>query len=40
MENEAQKVFNVRNSPKVGVMVEVGERYAEFLGSRFAGIAK
>jgi hypothetical protein len=26
---KAQKVVNVRRNPKVGVMVEVGERYAE-----------
>src|ERR1700736_577283 len=34
---KAQKVVNVRRNPKVGVMVEVGERYADFRGVMIRG---
>jgi len=34
---KAQKVVNVRRNPKVGVMVEVGERYADFRGIMIRG---
>src|SRR5712692_4423500 len=34
---KAQKVVNVRRNPKVGGMVEVGERYADFRGVMIRG---
>jgi nitroimidazol reductase NimA-like FMN-containing flavoprotein (pyridoxamine 5'-phosphate oxidase superfamily) len=34
---KAQKVVNVRRNPKVAVMVEVGERYADFRGVMIRG---
>ena len=34
---KAQKVVNVRRNPKVCVMVEVGERYADFRGVMIRG---
>ena len=34
---KAQKVVNVRRNPKVSVMVEVGERYADFRGIMIRG---
>jgi nitroimidazol reductase NimA-like FMN-containing flavoprotein (pyridoxamine 5'-phosphate oxidase superfamily) len=34
---KAQKVVNARRNPKVGVMVEVGERYADFRGVMIRG---
>ena len=34
---KAQKVLNVRRNPKVAVMVEVGERYADFRGIMIRG---
>ena len=34
---KAQKVLNVRRNPKVGVMIETGERYAEFRGVLIRG---
>jgi general stress protein 26 len=34
---KAQKVVNVRRNPKVGVLVEVGERYADFRGVMIRG---
>jgi PPOX class probable F420-dependent enzyme len=34
---KAQKVLNVRRNPKVGVMVEVGERYTDFRGVMIRG---
>src|SRR5713101_9485493 len=34
---KAQKVLNVRRNPKVAVMVEVGERYADFRGVMIRG---
>jgi general stress protein 26 len=34
---KAQKVVNVRRNSKVGVMVEVGERYADFRGVMIRG---
>ena len=34
---KAQKVVNVRRNPKVGVMVEAGERYADFRGVMIRG---
>jgi len=34
---KAQKVVNVRRNTKVGVMVEVGERYADFRGVMIRG---
>lgn len=34
---KAQKVVNVRRNPKVCVMVEVGERYANFRGIMIRG---
>src|SRR5580693_3151029 len=34
---KAQKVLNARRNPKVGVMVEVGERYADFRGVMVRG---
>jgi len=34
---KAQKVVNVRRNAKVGVMVEVGERYADFRGVMIRG---
>src|ERR1700686_3894329 len=37
---KAQKVVNVRRNPKVGVMVEVGERYADFRGIMIRGLCE
>jgi PPOX class probable F420-dependent enzyme len=34
---KAQKVVNVRRNPKVGVMVEAGQRYAELRGVMIRG---
>jgi PPOX class probable F420-dependent enzyme len=34
---KAQKVLNVRRNPRVGVMIETGERYAEFRGVLIRG---
>jgi nitroimidazol reductase NimA-like FMN-containing flavoprotein (pyridoxamine 5'-phosphate oxidase superfamily) len=34
---KAQKVVNVRRNPKVSMMVEVGERYADFRGVMIRG---
>jgi PPOX class probable F420-dependent enzyme len=34
---KAQKVLNARRNPKVGVMVEVGERYSEYRGVMIRG---
>jgi PPOX class probable F420-dependent enzyme len=34
---KAQKVLNVRRNPKVAVMVEVGEHYADFRGVMVRG---
>src|SRR5712691_1278029 len=34
---KAQKVLNVRRNPKVTVMIEAGERYAEFRGVMIRG---
>jgi PPOX class probable F420-dependent enzyme len=34
---KAQKVVNVRRNPKVAVMIETGERYAEFRGLMIRG---
>src|SRR5216684_3738878 len=34
---KAQKVVNIRRNPKVGVMVETGERYADFRGVMIRG---
>jgi PPOX class probable F420-dependent enzyme len=34
---KAQKVLNARRNPKVGVMVEVGERYNEYRGVMIRG---
>jgi nitroimidazol reductase NimA-like FMN-containing flavoprotein (pyridoxamine 5'-phosphate oxidase superfamily) len=34
---KAQKVVNIRRNPKVAVMVEVGERYADFRGIMIRG---
>jgi len=34
---KAQKVINVRRNPKVGVMIEVGEPYADFRGVMIRG---
>ncbi len=37
---KAQKVLNVRRNPKVGVMVEVGERYSEYRGVMIRGVCE
>ena len=37
---KAQKVLNARRNPKVGVMVEVGERYSEYRGVMIRGICE
>jgi PPOX class probable F420-dependent enzyme len=34
---KAQKVLNARRNPKVGVMVEVGDRYSEYRGVLIRG---
>jgi len=34
---KAQKVLNARRNPKVGVMVEVGDRYSEYRGVMIRG---
>jgi PPOX class probable F420-dependent enzyme len=34
---KAQKVLNVRRNPKVGVMIETGQHYAEFRGVMIRG---
>jgi PPOX class probable F420-dependent enzyme len=34
---KAQKVLNARRNPKVGVMIETGQRYAEFRGVMIRG---
>lgn len=34
---KAQKVVNIRRNPKVGVMIEVGERYSDFRGLMIRG---
>jgi PPOX class probable F420-dependent enzyme len=34
---KAQKVLNVRRNPKVGVMIETGQAYAEFRGVMIRG---
>lgn len=34
---KAQKVINIRHNPKVGVMVETGEHYAEYRGVMIRG---
>jgi general stress protein 26 len=37
---KAQKVLNARRNPKVGVMVEVGERYSEYRGVLIRGLCE
>jgi PPOX class probable F420-dependent enzyme len=37
---KAQKVLNARRNPKVGVMVEVGDRYSEYRGVMIRGICE
>ena len=34
---KAQKVLNARRNPKVGVMIEVGDRYSEYRGVMIRG---
>lgn len=34
---KAQKVVNIRHNPKVGVMIETGEQYAEYRGVMIRG---
>src|SRR6266508_4258814 len=34
---KAQKVLNIRRNPKVGVMIETGDRYADFRGLMIRG---
>ena len=34
---KAQKVLNIRRNPKVGVMIETGQTYAEFVGVLLRG---
>lgn len=34
---KAQKVLNIRRNPKVGVMIETGNQYAEFQGVMLRG---
>jgi PPOX class probable F420-dependent enzyme len=34
---KAQKVLNIRRNPRVGVMIETGDRYAEFRGLMIRG---
>ncbi len=34
---KAQKVLNIRRNPKVGVMIETGQRYADFRGVMVRG---
>jgi PPOX class probable F420-dependent enzyme len=34
---KAQKVLNIRRNPKVGVMIETGQRYADFRGVMIRG---
>lgn len=34
---KAQKVLNIRRNPRVGVMIEAGERYADFRGVMIRG---
>lgn len=34
---KAQKVVNIRRNPKVGVMIEAGQRYADFRGVMMRG---
>ena len=34
---KAQKVLNARRNPKVGVMVEIGDRYSEYRGVMIRG---
>ncbi len=35
--SKAQKVLNIRRNPKVGVMIETGQRYADFRGVMIRG---
>ena len=37
---KAQKVLNARRNPRVGVMVEVGDRYSEYRGVLIRGICE
>jgi PPOX class probable F420-dependent enzyme len=37
---KAQKVLNARRNPKVGVMVEVGDRYSEYRGVMIRGVCE
>jgi len=34
---KAQKVLNIRRNPKVGVMIETGQNYADFVGVLLRG---
>ena len=34
---KAQKVLNIRRNPKVGVMIETGQTYADFIGVLLRG---
>jgi general stress protein 26 len=34
---KAQKVLNIRRNPKVGVMIETGQNYADFIGVLLRG---
>jgi PPOX class probable F420-dependent enzyme len=34
---KAQKVINIRRNPKVGVMIETGQNYADFIGVLLRG---
>jgi PPOX class probable F420-dependent enzyme len=37
---KAQKVLNLRRNPKVGVMIETGQSYAEFRGVMIRGVCE
>jgi len=37
---KAQKVLNARRNPKVGVMIEVGDRYSEYRGVMIRGLCE
>ena len=37
---KAQKVLNIRRNPKVGVMIETGKNYADFIGVMLRGVCE